>query len=305
MKTPEITIGMPVFNDIDFIEESLKSILGQSHKDFKLIISDDGSSDGSGEVCERYANQDDRILYIRQPKNLGISKNMKYLLMQAETPFFMWAGDDDLWDTQFVEKLIALLKANDDACSAFCNYKIIDGKGKPLDEGRLFDYSADSATARLKSFIKNPNDAFGYGIFRTYAIRSVKFPVWWWPNRKCAYNNIYPTLSFYLAKGNITYDKGDPLFFKRKKEEEFVNHKLPFRENSLAEVIAYTMRKFNLVWTSLSMTRKAGGFGTALTIMPVMVKQWYLKPSFFKWKHFIKITLGIKKESTRETDYLY
>lgn len=301
----EITIGMPVFNDIDFIELSLKSILEQSFKEFNLIISDDGSSDGSRAICEHYAALDNRITFIRQPKNLGISRNMKFLLSQSDTPYFMWAADDDLWDKMYIENLVGLLDENKEATTAFCRYSLINDEGTQLDEGRLFRYDAVKPNQRLSKFITNPNDAFGYGIFRTEQIKKVRFPVWWWPNQKCAYNNIYPTLCFYLAKGNIVYHQSDVLFFKRVKKEELVNHKLPFRENSLPEVIAYSIRKFNLVWATFLMIQKGSKLKIGASLLPLMLHQWFIKPSYYKWKHFVKITLRIKTVSQRKTDYLY
>ena len=78
-----ITIGMPVYNDIDFIEESIQSILAQSFVNFKLLISDDGATDGSELICEKYEKLDNRVVYIRQEVNLGISKNMQFLLNSA------------------------------------------------------------------------------------------------------------------------------------------------------------------------------------------------------------------------------
>src|SRR5690554_7612694 len=86
-----ITIGMPVFNDVDFIEESILSVLNQSFSDFELIISDDGSSDGSADICKQYAEKDSRVRYVRQAKNLGISKNMEWLLNQSKNKYFVWA----------------------------------------------------------------------------------------------------------------------------------------------------------------------------------------------------------------------
>ena len=75
-----LTIGMPVFNDILFIEQSIQSILNQSFKDFIFILSDDGATDGSAEICLEYAKQEPRIKYVKQKNNLGISKNMEFLL---------------------------------------------------------------------------------------------------------------------------------------------------------------------------------------------------------------------------------
>lgn len=296
---------MPVFNDIDFIEESLNSILEQSFQDFILIISDDGSSDGSQAICEKYAAIDHRIEYIRQPKNLGISRNMEFLLSKAKTPYFMWAADDDLWGKSFIEKLIDLLNQDENAVTSFCTFSLIDDEGKLLNAGLNFNYNNNDTTIRLKNYINNPNDTFGYGIFRTEKIKEVLFPVWWWPNQKCAYNNIYPSLCYYLAIGNIVYDQSEILFFKRVKKEELVNHKLPFRENSLLEVLAYGLRKFNLVCLSFLMITKGNTIKTGFFVLPLMLTRWFIKPSYYKFKHFLKTTLKIKKVSHRSTDYLY
>ena len=70
---PRLTIGLPVYNGQDFLPQALDALLGQSFRDFELIISDNASTDGTEEVCRRYAAQDDRIRYHRQPRNVGIS----------------------------------------------------------------------------------------------------------------------------------------------------------------------------------------------------------------------------------------
>src|SRR5690554_2077675 len=280
MPNPQLTIGMPVYNDVDFIEESLNSILNQTYGNFKLIISDDCSTDGSLNIIEQFAKKDSRIEVIRQTKNLGISKNMELLLEKAQTPYFMWAGDDDIMKETFVEKLMTALEQNSTYVAAFSTMQFIDEENLPVGEvidydyehantkkrlknfiknpfdgfsyglfrteairgvrfrsdimketfveklmtaleqnstyvaafstmqfideenlpvGEVIDYDYEHANTkkRLKNFIKNPFDGFGYGLFRTEAIRGVRFPIWVWPNKKVSWNNIYPTLCFY------------------------------------------------------------------------------------------------------------
>lgn len=291
----KLTIGMPVFNDIDFIEQSIKSILSQTNRDFVLIISDDCSSDGSGAVCERYAQTDIRIQYIRQEKNIGISKNLKFLLKQASTEYFMWAADDDLWAPTFIENLISLLDKKPSATSAFSTFTRINEKGEQIDSAISFNYEHPHTFTRLKNFIKNENDAFGYGIFRTQHILNVQFPVWWWPNNKCAYNNIYPSLCFYLAKGEYLHYEGEPQFFNRIKPNDKINHQLPFKENSFLETIAFKLRKFNLFIESLKSVYIAADLKLTIKILPVLFLHWFLKPTLLKFKHFVK-TLFLKKK---------
>jgi glycosyltransferase involved in cell wall biosynthesis len=272
----KLTIGMPVYNDLDFIEKSIVSILDQEYQGFKLIISDDSSSDGSEEVCRRFAAKDSRITYIRQPKNLGISKNMEYLLSKADTKYFMWSADDDLWDKLFISKLISALESSEDAISAFCDYfqiNEIDQKwGLPL----RFDYAERTAFRRLLKFIRDADDGFGYGIFKTEQIRRVRFPIWYWPNKKTAYNNIFPSLCFYLAKGNYIH-LNEPLFYKRVKTENHVNHTFSGEGNAIRETLAYILRRCNLVLFSAKMISKGGSFFLSICIFPFLIYHWFLR----------------------------
>ncbi len=272
---PILTIGMPVYNDLDFIEKSLISILNQTEKNFILILSDDGSSDGSESICRKYAALDYRVEFIRQPKNLGISKNMEFLLSKAETPYFMWAADDDLWHSDFCKLLIQALEKDKTAVSAFCQYDWIDESENKLESFNL-DYSGHTSLIRLKKYLKKSDDGFGYGIFRTDKIKDVKFPVWWWPNRKSAYNNIFPTLCFYLAKGQYLHYSQESLFYKRVKTEEKTHHIISGKGNAIKETITYILRRFNLVIFSTNLVSKAGGFFTAFSIFPILFYKWFI-----------------------------
>jgi glycosyltransferase involved in cell wall biosynthesis len=278
-----LTIGMPVYNDFQYIEKSLHSILNQTYTNFDLIISDDGSTDGSQQICERFASIDSRITYIRQPNNLGISRNMQFLLSLADTPFFMWAGDDDLYDPKFIEKLITELQ-NSEAVSAFCNFSTIDEEDKVIETFTHFNYSEPNRRKRLNGFIKNAHDAFGYGVFKTAFIKDVEFPVWWWPNKQTPYNNIFPTLCYYLAKGNYIHVAGNPLFFKRVKTGRKVHHIIPGENNAIKETLAYWLRRFNLVVFSSRMIRKGGRFWLAIRVLPGLLYYWFFIPS---WKQFL------------------
>lgn len=276
--TYKLTIGMPVFNDVEFIERSLKSLLNQTFHDFKLIISDDGSTDGSQLICEKYASIDKRIIYIRQPKNLGISRNMQFLLTKGESKYFMWAGDDDLYDRTFIEKHISILEDND-SVSVFCNFAIIDEENNNIKTYKDFNYNNSNRVKRLKNFIRNAHDAFGYGIFKTAYIKDVEFPIWWWPNKKSPYNNIYPTLCFYLTKGDYLHIEGEPLFFKRIKTGKNIHHLLTGENEAIKESLAFWIRRFNLVIFSTRMIRKAGNIFLSIGLFPSLFYHWFLIPS--------------------------
>ena len=66
---PRVSVIMPVYNAQDYLEESVLSILNQSFRDFEFIIVEDGSSDDSPRILERFARQDQRISLIRNERN--------------------------------------------------------------------------------------------------------------------------------------------------------------------------------------------------------------------------------------------
>lgn len=281
---PILTIGMPVFNDIEYIEASLNSVLNQSFTDFELIISDDGSTDGSGEVCKEYAQKDKRVTYFRQPKNLGISKNMEWLLRQSESKYFVWAGDDDLMHKDYISTLYNLLKKNHNCVSAFTPCQLIDDRGEPWSSVISIDYSNQNSLKRVKNYIKNSTDYFGYGMFVRDKIKNVKFPIWWWPNKATPYNNIYPTLAYYLCQGDYITSGEMPLFFKRVKPPSKVNHKLTGNNNAIKETLSLWIRKFNLFCFTLGLINKSKGFIFSLKCFPLLFHRWFIIPS---WKQVV------------------
>ena len=70
-KPPLVSVLLPVYNAADYVEQAVRSILSQTLRNFELIVIDDGSTDGSGELLTELARQDARIRLVRRP-NTGI-----------------------------------------------------------------------------------------------------------------------------------------------------------------------------------------------------------------------------------------
>jgi glycosyltransferase involved in cell wall biosynthesis len=104
---------MPVYNGENYICEALDSLIAQSFKDFELLISDNASTDGTQSICEAYARMDKRIRYVRQPSNLGVMKNLEYVLDHSSGQYFMWAAHDDMWATNWMDTLVSQFTEHD------------------------------------------------------------------------------------------------------------------------------------------------------------------------------------------------
>ena len=105
-KKLRVTIGLPVYNGETYLEETLDSILNQTYTEFELIISDNGSSDGTRLICEEYAAKDDRIKYYRSVKNLGAAPNYNRAFELSSGEYFKWADYDDPLAPEFLSKCV-------------------------------------------------------------------------------------------------------------------------------------------------------------------------------------------------------
>jgi len=127
--TPLVSIGLFVYNGECFLEEALRSILNQTFIDFELIISDNASTDQTGEIAEAYAKRDDRIRYYRSEKNMGAGWNARRVYELATGKYFKWAAADDLLEPDFLRQCVEILESDPDCVLAYANTKHVDENG--------------------------------------------------------------------------------------------------------------------------------------------------------------------------------
>lgn len=99
-----ISIIVPVYNVEKYVEGCIRSILAQTFRDFELILVDDGSTDGSGEICERYGKQDARI-YVLHQENRGLSGARNAGLEIAAGEYLTYIDSDDWVGETYLEEL--------------------------------------------------------------------------------------------------------------------------------------------------------------------------------------------------------
>jgi len=92
----DISVLMGTYNREVIMELAIESILSQTYKDFKFLICDDGSTDGTWKVLEESARKDSRIVLFRNGVNRGVPFTMNKLLDACETKYACWQGSDDL-----------------------------------------------------------------------------------------------------------------------------------------------------------------------------------------------------------------
>jgi len=173
--SPKVSIGLPVFNSELTVRKTIESLLSQSFADFELIISDNASTDCTQEICKEYANNDSRIKYIRQTKNLGLYENFKVVLDEACGEFFMWSAADDIRSSCFIEKNFQFLSQHPEyVASTSKNYF----EGEELKEESHIKFSIEGTlNERLITFLTNCLSSHGifYSLIRTPYLKSCDF----------------------------------------------------------------------------------------------------------------------------------
>lgn len=197
---PKISIIVPVYNVERYLTKCINSILSQSFKDFELILVNDGSTDNSLSICEKYTDIDKRIKLVSQI-NKGLSAARNTGLRYANGNYICFIDSDDFVEKDYLRLLWNNIeKYNSDI--SICEYYLTDAKGKKYAVAKFNEPHDISFLSGRKTF--------SYFYKDNYVANVV------------AWNKIYKKHLF----DNIKYDEGRyfedelialPLFYKAKK----------------------------------------------------------------------------------------
>lgn len=173
---PLVSVGLPTYNRAHTLGAAIESILSQDCGDLELIISDNSSSDETPDLCERHAQSDSRVRYLRQSHNRGIAANFNAVAEAATGEFFMWLGDDDQLGAGYLSTCV-------DSLSAHADYALVSGQPRyGLEsyrprEGEVLDLVQESPVERVSTYFREAsgNGAF-YGLMRRSLLPSPPLP---------------------------------------------------------------------------------------------------------------------------------
>ena len=121
-----VTIAVPTYNQQDFIAETLESIIAQDYPNFRVIVSDDASVDGTLRIAEDFrARYPDKVFVQVHPFNLGVTENVRSILKLIEGRYICWFAGDDVMLPGKISKQVALMEANPDAVMSYHDVKVM------------------------------------------------------------------------------------------------------------------------------------------------------------------------------------
>lgn len=132
VKTPSLSVLMPVYNASAFLQDAIQSVLDQTFEDFEFIIINDGSVDDSECIIQRF--QDERIRYIRNDVNIKLIKTLNYGFSLARGKYVARIDADDICKTDRFEKQLAFLESHPEIGVLGSYASIIDEHSQEIGE---------------------------------------------------------------------------------------------------------------------------------------------------------------------------
>lgn len=222
-----VSIVVPIYNVEEYLQECVDSICAQTYKNMEIILVDDGSTDGSPDICDTYKKKDSRICVIHK-ENGGLSDARNCGLNVATGEYVAFIDSDDYIDETFVENLLLAAEEND-AEIAVCSYRRV--YDKPIQKYGSINYTIEvvSGTSFLESLYSGKHNDMGF----------------------VAWNKLYKKTLF--TNYQIVYPKG------RTYEDTFTTYKLLYYTKKVALVnypqYSYRIRPGSIMQSNMTVRK--------------------------------------------------
>src|SRR4051794_38349403 len=174
----KVSVCMTSYNQERFIRQAIESVLSQK-TDFpiELVISDDSSNDGTGEICDEYANRfPDKVRYINREKNLGMMANFIATLNECTGKYVAICEGDDYWiDDSKLQQQAYLMEKHPDV-SLCCHGHLTIKQGRQVSTESL--KGPDIRFLSGNDYLKRPVSHTASYFFRN-SLRPHPFPDWY------------------------------------------------------------------------------------------------------------------------------
>lgn len=213
---PLVSVIMPTYKRQAYLQVALESAVRQTYVNLEILVGDNEHSSQTAEIVASF--NDPRVVYLGRVENLGMIGNNLDLFRRARGKYVVNLHDDDLWREDFVEKMVAILEADDSVNIAFSDYFVINARGEidfPLTEQTKHDHKRDVLKPGLHqpalqiALVERAVPTTLSGLIRTSSLNLESFPV--------EVGNVYDLWLCYLALagGAGVYYLPERLAFRR------------------------------------------------------------------------------------------
>ncbi|MCZ2460039.1 MAG: glycosyltransferase [Chitinophagales bacterium] len=205
---PLVTVGIPTYNRAKGLERTLLCMLNQTYKNLEILISDNCSTDPSvKELLRKYSQSDKRIKYFVQEKNLSIIPNFQFLIDKASGRYFMWAADDDEWDSNFIDVCLNGLLNEPEAVACIADVTIVNLDGKKDTRTITQGFMYSNLYRRMFQWVRARGGTryFFCGLFKSDIAKNCSLPNDWGGDQMF--------LLELISKGKYLYIQGQSVFY--------------------------------------------------------------------------------------------
>lgn len=305
-----ISIVVPVYNTAPYLSSCLDSILRQTVTDWELILVDDGSTDGSGTICDEYAAKDSRIQVLHQA-NQGPAKARNLGIAKSQGELIAFIDSDDLLHVQYLDQLLGTIQK--EGCDVvFAPYVLLDEEDRArftpqrLSESLPKDYAVKSFSGReaIESMLYQQEvNSSPIKLYRREVLSAETFP-----EQFVAYEDLHAMLGIYANCQKICWIDL-PIYYYFKRMDGTLNAN-SVRDSRALEVLqsvrawiekydatllpAVNSRELSLAFNILRIRRKLGkNQSDALSVACWQVIRRNRKSSLFDPKMRLKNKLAI------------
>ena len=210
----KISIVVPVYNVRQYLSESLDSVINQTYTNIEIIVVDDGSTDGSGMICDEFAAKDSRINVIHQEnKGLSGARNAGLDIMTGEVVAFL--DSDDTFHPEMIQRMVETMMQND-ADVIICRYTSCRTNGR-MPYSKIHSNTAESIVYNrresLRALLSGKIDWYAWNkVYRRECFESVRYP------QGQVYEDIVTTYEILDASRKVAVIE-EPLIMYRRREE--------------------------------------------------------------------------------------
>lgn len=200
------SIIIPVYNTENYLKRCFDSIINQEYQNFEAIIIDDGSTDGSENICKSYCNVDKRFKYFNQ-KNSGVSIARNKGLNLATGDYISFLDSDDWYDKNFLSEMIANLE-NNNADSIICDVY-------ETNENKIINTTLDTGFKGLiskKDLTVNDLNMMCGAVWRCIFKKEIIYGLRFVENLKLSEDKIFCLEAF--GKSNSIFYLKEPLYYR-------------------------------------------------------------------------------------------
>ena len=204
-----ISIIVPVFNVEQYLERCITSIMNQTYHNIEIIMVDDGSTDQSGLICDKYVDIDPRIQVIHQ-KNLGPSEARNVAISKSIGRCIAFVDADDYVENDYIQYLYELMIRNaaDIACCNTLNFKKNKSVGLRKKQNYEYIMNAEEALCQML-YEKNFSNSVWGKLYKREVIVDILFP------KGKVFEDMYTTYKFILRSKNVVYGNSIKYYYMK------------------------------------------------------------------------------------------